>query len=104
MFAISPTDKQWFDFLKTSKLNSNVNFWTPTPWNVRQLNSGDRLYFMLKSPIRKIGGFGEFVEYKKITVEEAWSEFGYRNGRESKETFINSIQKYIDKNSITVGG
>ena len=56
MFAVSPTDKNWFDFLKYSGLNSFVNFWTPTPWNIKQLNVGNRLYFMLKSPIRKIGG------------------------------------------------
>lgn len=104
MFAISPTDKNWFEYLKKSGFNSNVNFWTPTPWNIRQLNSGDRLYFMLKSPIRKIGGFGEFVTYKNLTARQAWNEFGYRNGRNSRQEFIDSIQEYIGKNSIRAGG
>ncbi len=76
-----------------------VNFWTPTPWNIKQLNKGSRLYFMLKAPIRQIGGFGEFIEYRDLTPEQAWNQFGYRNGRTSKHEFINSIQNYIDKNS-----
>ena len=37
-----------------------VNFWTPTPWGVKGLRKGDRLYFMLKAPVRKIGGYGIF--------------------------------------------
>lgn len=103
MFAISPTDKKWFDYLKDNEHNSYVNFWTPTPWNISGLTEGNRLYFMLKSPIRKIGGFGEFVEYKNMTAEAAWSEFGYRNGRESKIDFLNAIQSYIDKHSEKFG-
>jgi len=104
MFAISPTDKNWFEFLKGSGLNSNANFWTPTPWNIRQLHRQDRLYFMLKSPIRRIGGFGEFVEYKNLTAAQAWNEFGFRNGRSSRQEFIESIQSYIDENSEKFGG
>lgn len=104
MFAISPTDKNWFDFLKSAELNSYVNFWTPTPWNIKKLKKGNRLYFMLKSPIRKIGGFGEFVEYKNMMTADAWKEFGYRNGRTSRIEFIDSIQNYIDKNSDKFGG
>lgn len=104
MFAISPTDKNWFDYLKNEGFNSKVNFWTPTPWNIKNLKSGNKLYFMLKSPIRKIGGFGEFVEYKNMSALEAWNIFGYRNGRNSKDEFIQSIQKYIDKNSQKFGG
>ena len=56
MFANSPTDIEWFKFLRTEGLNSEINLWSPTPWNVSRLASGDKLYFMLKSPIRKIDG------------------------------------------------
>lgn len=103
MFAISPTDKIWFDFLKDNEYNSFVNFWTPTPWNISGLKKDNRLYFMLKSPIRKIGGFGEFVYYENMTAESAWNEFGYRNGRESKIDFLNGIQSYIDRHSEKFG-
>ena len=77
MFAISPTDLNWFQQLRTEGLQGNViNFWTPTPWNISRLKSGDNLYFMLKSPIRKIGGYGKFVEYKNmnINLEEVFFE------------------------------
>ena len=74
MFAISPTDRDWFHFLRATGYNSEINFWTPTPWNISRLSKGDRLYFMLKAPIRKIGGYGHFFEYKNVTVNEAWNE------------------------------
>ena len=54
---------------------------------------------MLKSLIRKIGGFGEFVEYKNLTADAAWNEYGHRNGRSSKIDFIGSIKNYFKKNS-----
>lgn len=103
MLAISPTDRNWFNFLKNNNLNFYVNFWSPTPWNIKRLSLGDKFYFMLKSPVRKIGGFGEFVEYKNMVANNAGIEFGYRNGRRSKSDFINSIQKYLDSNSKEFG-
>ena len=104
MFTISATDNTWFHFLKNSSLNSYVNFWTPTPWNIRKLKEGDRWYFLLKAPIRKLGGFGEFFEYKNLTAENAWNEFGLRNGCVDKVDFISRIQSYINKNSKKFGG
>ena len=49
MFAISPTDINWFRQLKDhiSSENEAVNFWTPTPWNIRKLKRGDKFFFML---------------------------------------------------------
>lgn len=101
MFVISLTDNTWFRFLKDNELNSFVNFWTPTPWNIKKLKQGDRWYFLLKSPVRQLG---EFYEYKNITANEAWCEFGQRNGCTNKAQFINRVQTYIDKNSKSFGG
>lgn len=101
MFAISPTDIEWFKYLRTKGYNSEVNFWTPSPWNVSKLNEGDKLYFMLKSPIRKIGGFGQFLEYKNMTVNEAWNKFGFKNGCSSKQEFISKLEKYNQSNKKT---
>ncbi|WP_336514914.1 HNH endonuclease [Pollutibacter soli] len=99
MFAVSPTDLNWFNYLKDNGFNSFVNFWTPTPWNVSKLSIGDKLYFLLKSPYRKLGGFGEFVLYKNISATEAWNEFGLRNGRASQELMFESIINYLQRNS-----
>lgn len=99
MFAISPTDINWFEFLKQESFNNQVNFWTPTPWNVSGLTSGDRLYFMLKAPVRKIGGYGEFNEYKNQSVDQAWNEFGLKNGCSSKKEFTDRLDKYKSERS-----
>ena len=70
-FGIANTDLNWFSQLRNEGYSqSPINFWTPTPWNIKKLQKGDFLYFMLKSPIRKIGGYGRFVEYKKSKVPE----------------------------------
>lgn len=104
MFVISPTDYNWLQQLKASGSNSYVNFWTPTPWNIKKLKPGSKWYFLLKSPIRKIGGFGEFVDYSNLTADEAWREYGQRNGCVNKLQLIERIQTYIDKNSKEFGG
>lgn len=36
--------------------------------------------FLLASPIRKIGGYGTFESFEKMTVSKAWLEFGAGNG------------------------
>lgn len=99
MFAISPTDINWFEFLRESEFNKEINFWTPTPWNITRLETGNRLYFMLKSPIRKIGGFGEFKEYVNMPLSLAWNRFGKKNGCKSKQDLVDKLDKYKNKNS-----
>ena len=80
-FGISNTDLNWFSQLRNLGFNQSlVNFWTPTPWNIKSLKKDDFLYFMLKSPIRKIGGYGKFVEYKNMSTSEAWNKYGTNNG------------------------
>lgn len=80
MIAIAPTDKNWFQFLKQRLNFQIINFWTDTPWNPRKLNFGDEFYFLLKAPIRKIGGYAEFYYYQNLTIKEAWQKFGRGNG------------------------
>ena len=98
-FAIANTDLGWFETLKRESLGRTVNFWTPTPWNISGLNRGDRLYFMLKTPIRKIGGYGFFSKYQNMRASEAWLEYGLSNGVENFVHFVNKIEKYAEKNS-----
>ena len=99
MFCISPTDNNWFSNLRKEKVVDDINFWTPTPWNLK-FNEGDRWYFMLKSPIRKIGGGGYIKEYHNLTVEQAWNKYGVKNGFYSKGDFIKSLGKHKSKNSL----
>lgn len=99
-FAIAPTDEEWFLHLRENQLTNQVNFWTPTPWNVKGLKKGERLYFMLKSPIRKIGGYGEFMYYENMNVEEAWKKFGLGNGVRSLSELEQRAGKYVNKRSV----
>ena len=100
MFAVAPTDLDWFQQLRTDGVKGDViNFWTPTPWNISRLQVNDKLYFMLKSPIRKIGGFGKFVEYKNMRVSEAWRKYGRDNGVENLSQLISRTDKYKAKHT-----
>ena len=100
MFAIAPTDLDWFQQLRTDGVKGDViNFWTPTPWNISRLQVNDKLYFMLKSPIRKIGGFGKFVEYKNMRASEAWRKYGRDNGVENLSQLISRTDKYKAKHT-----
>ena len=96
-FAIAPTDLDWFETLRRESLGRIVNFWTPTPWNIAGLNEGDRLYFMLKSPIRKIGGYGFFLEYHNMSASEAWRKWGLANGVYDFSELVERTQKYAEK-------
>ena len=49
---------------------------------------------MLKSPIRKIGGFGKFVEYKNMKAHEAWKKYGRDNGVENLGQLISRTDLY----------
>ena len=100
MFAVAPTDLDWFQQLRTDGVKGDViNFWTPTPWNISRLQVNDKLYFMLKSPIRKIGGFGKFVEYKNMRASEAWRKYGRDNGVENLSQLISRTDKYKAKHA-----
>jgi putative restriction endonuclease len=99
MFAIAPTDIGWFERMRGGPVGRAVNFWTPTPWGVKGLHPGDHLYFMLKSPIRKIGGYGEFVRYTDMTASDAWSTYGLGNGVDSRDELVAKIERFAEKRS-----
>ena len=100
MISIAPTDLDWFNFLKNNLLPGEINFWTPTPWNVKRLRKGDKFYFMLKSPIIKIGGYGHFKYYETLTAAEAWTRFGKGNGVNNLTELVSRCSKYVQKNSV----
>jgi putative restriction endonuclease len=54
---------------------------------------------MLKSPIRKIGGYGTFVEYKNMKASDAWRIYGRDNGVENLSELISRTDGYKSKNT-----
>src|SRR5262245_32174729 len=99
MFAIAPTDLDWFARIRTGPTDRIVNFWTPTSWGVKGLHSGDRLYFMLKAPIRKIGGYGSFVRNVDATASDAWQMYGLSNGVDSENELVEKITYFARRRS-----
>ena len=100
-FAIAPTDIDWFEYLKSNAVSDMLNFWTPTPWNIKQLKEGDIFYFLLKSPIRKIGGYAKFMKYENLLAREAWDRYGRGNGVKNFNELVLRATKYATKNSQT---
>lgn len=94
MIALAPTDYDWFKFLSAHPELQEINFWTPTPWNIRQLNPGDHFYFLLKAPIRKIGGYGQFEYYENMSARAAWKRFGVGNGVGELDDFLGRVRRY----------
>lgn len=84
-------------FFINNPVPDEVNFWTPTPWNIRKLTEGDTTLFLLKSPFRKICGYGSFKYYENLSIEEAWLKFGSGNGVDSLFDLISIIDYLIDK-------
>ena len=99
-YVVAVTDNLWFYQLKTSNDLNEINFWTPTPWNPRQLTKGDKWFFLLKAPIRKIAGYGHFVRYEELTLDQAWDKYKTSNGCRDIESMRNRIENYKSKNSI----
>ena len=100
MIAIAPTDRDWYRLLRDDETVSEVNFWTPTPWNLRRLAPGDRFYFLVKGETpRRIGGYGEFAAYENLTVGDAWNRFGRGNGVNNLAEFGARIEKYAGARS-----
>ena len=99
MFAIAVTDLDWFDHLRSHTTGRTVNFWTPTPWGVKELRAGDRLYFMLKAPVRKVGGYGAFSRYVDMSAAEAWAAYGLGNGVSSHSELVTKINSFAERRS-----
>lgn len=98
MFGLAITDLRWHSQMLAEQPIGVVNFWTPTPWKV-SLPPQSRLGFMLKSPIRKIGGFGYVQTYEEATVDEAWERWGPANGVSSRAELDERIREFASKRS-----
>lgn len=77
---IAHTDHGWWRFLKDRPHLSEVNFWRPGGRRFAALSPGEPLFFRLKSPINRIGGFGLFARFASLPVWRVWEVFGEANG------------------------
>jgi putative restriction endonuclease len=85
---IAPTDKGWFDFLRSRADGGQVdevNFWMPKPWGGEfgVLSPGQPLLFKLKSPWNAVAGVGFFSHFTELPISLAWDAFGENNGAQS---------------------
>lgn len=99
MFTLAVTDLRWHASHLSNPPSGPVNFWTPTLWKPK-LEKGSKLFFMLKAPIRKLGGFGYVSEYREETVEDAWTLFGTGNGAPSAEHLRLRVDEYAEKRAV----
>jgi putative restriction endonuclease len=97
--GLGVTDLRWHSQLLAEPPVGQVNFWTPTLWNLK-LPIGTRFGFMLKAPVRKVGGFGHFVRYEELSVEDAWKRWGPANGVRTLEELNARIREFASKRSV----
>lgn len=102
MYAFAVTNRDWYEYQKAHGFTSFINFWTPTFWTTK-LKPGDILVFKLANSADEIGGYGTIVDYKKQKREDAWIEFGRRNGFDTKEEFVTSLTKANKGRSVESG-
>ncbi|HRI48282.1 MAG TPA: hypothetical protein PK559_14335 [Ignavibacteriaceae bacterium] len=95
MYTIAITNQNWFDFLSDKDLTEEVNFWTPTLWNPK-IDPGSKWFFMLKSPIRKISGYGIYREYTELSITNTWEKYGEKNGSANMESLVSMLSEHID--------
>lgn len=100
MFALAVTDLRWHARFLAEPPEGPVNFWTPTPWNVR-LAEGAKWGFMLKAPVRRIGGYGHFVRYETGRASDAWNQFGPGNGVDTLDELKARVLQFSRRRSIS---
>lgn len=98
MFVLAVTDPRWYEFMLAESQAEPLNFWTPTPWNPK-ISEGVTFGFMVKSPFRKIGGYGRFARYEELSVNEAWQRFRTANGVPDRDTFRARIAEFASRRS-----
>lgn len=95
---IANTDRAWFDFLASRAVGGRVdevNFWLPKATApMKEMGSGDTIFFRLKRPDYAIAGYGFFAHFDVVDLHTAWSMFGWKNGDLDKRSFFDRIGRY----------
>lgn len=94
------TDYDWYSLLNKNGITKEVNFWTPTPWKIKNLEWNAKVYFLLKKKYgRTICGYGHFVKYKEMKLIDSWNTYGIKNGVSNFMQMKDRVKIYLNKNS-----
>ena len=98
---VANTDYDWYRHFLDSPPIDEVNFWRPLgTTQFRALSQGEPFIFKLKQRHdHAIVGFGTYVLFVPLTVNEAWSVFGDANGAESLTGMWGRVTHYVIRNS-----
>lgn len=91
---IANTDNDWFDFLSTRGVSTEVNFWQPGGKEFHAIEAGELFAFRLKSPRDKIGGFGVLSSSSVLPLQIVWETFQETNGVISYDALRAAIARY----------
>jgi len=100
--AVTPflanTDSRWFQFLASRAIDSRVdevNFWSPRSTRpLKAMPPGTPVFFRLKNPYQSIAGYGFFAHFRLVSLDDAWSLFGWKNGDPDRVGFLRRIGRY----------
>jgi Predicted restriction endonuclease len=92
--VIYHTDKEWFNYLITNNLLTDVNFWTKRRNNLK-IQEGDVFFF--KTSDQEILGMADVKSYEKsLSINDTWLRFGSKNG-------VNNLKELESKLKNTLG-
>jgi putative restriction endonuclease len=98
---VANTDYDWYRHLaRLAALPGGLdeaNFWRPSGRQVvGYLSFGDPFVFKLKKAHgHAIVGFGFWVAFAHLSIQEAWDTFGERNGAPSREAVWRRVAQYV---------
>ena len=92
--VIYHTDKEWFNYLITKNLLTDVNFWTKRRNNLK-IQEGDIFFF--KTLDQEILGMADVKSYEKnLSINDVWLRFGSKN-------CVNNLEELKSKLKNTLG-
>lgn len=93
---IAPTDFDWYQYLSARPAENEVNFWKPSARPFKALKRGEPLFFKLKARHgHRVVGFGLFLTYAPMSIQQSWSLFGSQNGVGSVQDMVRRVGKYV---------
>lgn len=95
---VANTDAEWHAFLLATAPHDEVNFWQPAGGRTfRAIAPGEPVFFRLKRPLSRIGGFGRLARYETLPIQLAWDCFGPDNGTPDFATMLARTRMYARK-------